>query len=92
MGVLWLSTVPLPSGLVAAMFGPRYLSTLFGIVFLSHQMRAFLGVSLGGRMFDDSGGYGPAWTVAVVLGVAAALVHLPISVLSERSPRPVSAS
>lgn len=79
MGLLWLSTVPLTSGLVAAIFGPRYLSTLFGFVFLSHQIGAFVGVWLGGRVYDTSGGYGPVWATAVVLGVAAALVHLPIA-------------
>ncbi len=79
MGLLWLSTVPLTSGLVATMFGPRYLSTLFGIVFLSHQVGAFLGVWLGGRVYDDTGGYGPVWTIAVVLGAVAALIHIPIA-------------
>lgn len=92
MGLLWLSTVPLTSGLVAAMFGPRYLSSLFGIVFLSHQVGAFLGVWLGGRVFDATGGYGPVWTIAVALGVGAALVHLPISVASDRSTAPAVAS
>jgi predicted MFS family arabinose efflux permease len=82
IGLLWLSTVPLTSGLVALLFGPRYLSTLFGFVFLSHQAGAFLGVWLGGRVFDSTGGYGPVWTAAVVLAVIAALVHLPIA----RSP------
>jgi predicted MFS family arabinose efflux permease len=84
MGLLWLSTVPLTSGLVAALFGPRYLTTLFGVVFLSHQVGAFLGVWLGGRVYDASGSYGPVWTVSVVLGVAAALVHLPIARTSDR--------
>ena len=92
MGVLWLSTVPLTSGLVAAMFGPRYLSSLFGIVFLSHQVGAFLGVWLGGRVYDDSGGYGPIWAIAVALGVIAALIHLPIATGDDRSPTMVPAS
>ena len=92
MGVLWLSTVPLTSGLVAAMFGPRYLSSLFGIVFLSHQVGAFLGVWLGGRVFDSTGGYGPVWAIAVALGVAAALIHIPIAVGTDRSPSPAMAS
>ena len=78
MGILWLSTVPLTSGLVALMFGPRYLATLFGIVFLSHQVGAFLGVWMGGWMFDTTGGYGPVWWISVVLGCLAALLHLPI--------------
>jgi predicted MFS family arabinose efflux permease len=86
MGLLWLSTVPLTSGLVAAIFGPRYLSTLFGIVFLSHQVGAFLGVWLGGRVFDSTGGYGPVWVIAVALGVAAAVIHLPISTSAEPEP------
>ncbi len=84
MGVLWLSTVPLTSGIVAAIFGPRYLTTLFGLVFLSHQVGAFLGVWLGGRVFDSTGGYGPVWVIAVVLGVLAALIHLPISTMDRR--------
>lgn len=83
MGILWLSTVPLTSGLVAALFGPRYLTTLFGIVFLSHQVGAFLGVWLGGRVFDQTGDYGPVWTIAVVLGIVAALVHLPIATATD---------
>ncbi|MFW2336495.1 MFS transporter [Ilumatobacter sp.] len=92
MGVLWLSTVPLTSGLVAAMYGPRYLSSLFGLVFLSHQVGAFLGVWLGGRAFDSTGSYDPVWAVAVVLGVAAALIHIPIAVGDDRSPAPSMAS
>ena len=79
MGLVWLSTVPLTSGIIAATYGPRYLTTLFGLVFLSHQVGAFLGVWLGGRVFDSSGGYGPVWILAVLLGLAAALIHLPIS-------------
>ncbi len=85
MGLLWLSTVPLTSGIVAAIFGPRYLTTLFGLVFLSHQLGAFLGVWIGGRVFDSTGGYEPVWTIAVVLGVAAALIHLPISTMDRRT-------
>ncbi len=92
MGVLWLSTVPLTSGLVAAMYGPRYLSSLFGLVFLSHQVGAFLGVWLGGRVFDSTGSYDPVWAIAVVLGVAAALIHIPIAVGDDRSPAPSMAS
>lgn len=94
MGVLWLSTVPLTSGLVAALFGPRYLSTLFGFVFLGHQLGAFLGVWLGGRIFDTTGGYRPVWAIAVALGVAAALIHLPISTppLRESSVTPAPAT
>jgi predicted MFS family arabinose efflux permease len=79
MGLLWLSTVPLTSGLVAVMFGPRYMATLFGIVFLSHQMGAFLGVWLGGWAYDTFGSYTAVWWSGVGLAVAAALIHLPIS-------------
>jgi predicted MFS family arabinose efflux permease len=79
MGLLWLSTVPLTSGLVAVMFGPRYMATLFGIVFLSHQMGAFLGVWLGGWAYDTFGSYNAVWWSGVGLAVAAALIHLPIN-------------
>lgn len=88
MGVLWLSTVPLTSGLVAVLFGPRYLTTLFGVVFLSHQVGAFAGVWLGGRVYDDTGNYSTVWVIAVVLGVLAALVHLPMTV--ERRPAAIA--
>lgn len=78
MGLLWLSTVPFTSGLVAVMFGPRYLGTLFGFVFLSHQIGAFLGVWLGGLLYDETGSYSLVWWISVALGVFAGLVHLPI--------------
>lgn len=78
MGVVWLATVPLTSGIVAVIFGTRYLSTLFGIVFLGHQVGAFLGVWLGGRIFDATGTYDPVWMIAIGLGLASALIHLPI--------------
>jgi predicted MFS family arabinose efflux permease len=78
IGLLWLSTVPLTSGLVAVMFGPRYMATLFGIVFFSHQVGAFLGVWLGGYLFDSSGSYNLVWWLGVALGVFAGLMHWPI--------------
>jgi predicted MFS family arabinose efflux permease len=78
MGVLWLSTVPLTSGLVAVMFGTRYLGTLFGFVFLSHQVGAFLGVWLGGAAYEQTGSYAPVWWASVFLGVLAAALHWPI--------------
>jgi predicted MFS family arabinose efflux permease len=78
IGFLWLGTVPLTSGIVAQMFGMRYLGTLFGLVFLSHQVGSFLGVWLGGFLFDATGDYTVVWWVAVVLGVIAALLHWPI--------------
>ncbi len=78
IGLLWLATVPLTSGIVAKIFGTRYLSTLYGIVFFSHQIGAFLGVWLGGRFYDTLGTYTPVWIAGIALGVFAALVHLPI--------------
>ena len=78
MGLLWLSTVPLTTGIVAQIFGVRYMATLFGIVFLSHQIGSFLGVWLGGYLYDRTGSYDPIWWAGVILGVLAALIHLPI--------------
>ncbi|PKR58355.1 MFS transporter [Thalassospira lohafexi] len=78
MGALWLSTVPLTSGLIAQVFGPRYMATLFGIVMLSHQIGAFFGAWMGGLVFDLTGSFDGVWWASVALGVFAALVHLPI--------------
>jgi MFS family permease len=78
MGFLWLSTVPLTNGIVAEIFGVRYLSMLGGFVFLSHQVGSFLGVWLGGRLYDATGSYDIVWWIAVVLGGLAAIVNLPI--------------
>lgn len=78
MGVLWLSTVPLTSGLVAQIFGIRYMGTLFAIVFLNHQIGSFLGIWLGGYLFDAYGTYMPVWWAGVALGVMAAVLHWPI--------------
>lgn len=78
IGFLWLATVPLTSGMVAHIFGVRYLSTLYGIVFFSHQVGAFLGVWLGGRVYDSTGNYNAIWIMAIVLGVVASLVHIPL--------------
>lgn len=78
MGLLWLSTVPLTSGLVAQIFGIRYMATLFGIVFFSHQVGSFLGVWLGGYLFDTYGSYDVIWWLSVALGLVAALLHWPI--------------
>jgi MFS family permease len=86
MGLLWLSTVPPTSGLVALMFGPRYMSMLFGVVFLSHQIGAFIGVWLGGWAYDAFGSYTLVWWISVGLGVFSAAVHWPIA---ERPARPV---
>ena len=78
MGALWLATVPLTSGLIAHIYGLRYMGTLYGIVFLSHQMGSFLGVWLGGRMYDTYGDYIFVWWVGVGVGAFSALVHLPV--------------
>jgi predicted MFS family arabinose efflux permease len=77
-GLLWLSTVPPTSGLVAVMFGTRWLAMLFGIAFLSHQVGGFLGVWLGGIVFDRFGTYDPVWWLAVGFGVLSAIINLPI--------------
>lgn len=79
MGILWLSTVPLTSGIVAQVFGVHYMATLFGIVFFSHQIGSFMGVWLGGYLYDITGSYNGVWWTGVILGVAAAVIHLPIN-------------
>jgi len=84
MGALWLGTVPLTSGLVAQLFGTRYLSTLFGVVFFGHQLGAFLGAWLGGLVFDLTGSYDRVWLLAFLLSVMATLLHLGIS--DQRNP------
>jgi MFS family permease len=78
MGALWLATVPLTSGLVAHIYGIRYMGTLYGFVFLSHQIGGFLGVWLGGKMYDLHGDYTLVWWIGVGVGAFSALVHLPI--------------
>jgi len=77
-GLLWLSTVPLTSGVVGDIFGARYLATLFGIVMFGHQMGAFFGAWLGGVSYDLTGSYEPIWLLAVALGLLAAVLHWPI--------------
>ena len=79
MGLLWLSTVPLTTGIVAQMFGLRFMATLFGIVFLSHQLGSFTGVWLGGVLYDRTGSYDVMWWAGVFFGLFAGLVHLPIN-------------
>ncbi|OWY00749.1 MFS transporter [Thioclava sp. F1Mire-8] len=78
MGALWLATVPLTSGLVAHIYGLRYMGTLYGIVFFSHQVGAFLGVWLGGKLYDIYGDYTLVWWVGVGVGAFSAIVHLPV--------------
>lgn len=84
MGSLWLATVPLTSGLVAHLFGLRYMGTLYGFVFFSHQMGSFLGVWLGGALYDIYGNYETVWWIGVGVSAFSALVHLPVR--ESRSP------
>jgi MFS family permease len=86
MGLLWLSTVPPTSALVAIMFGPKYMATLMGIVFFNHQVGAFLGVWLGGRLYDTTGSYDIVWYLGIALGILAAIVHWPIKEARADSP------
>ena len=78
MGSLWLATVPLTSGLIAHIYGLRYMGTLYGIVFFSHQLGSFLGVWLGGEMYDQFGSYDLVWWVGVGVGAFSAVIHLPV--------------
>ncbi len=87
MGLLWLSTVPLTAGLVSLFFGPRYMGMLYGIAFLSHQIGSFLGVWLGGYVYDATGSYNLVWYLGIVLGLASAAVHLPIREAGDTSFR-----
>lgn len=89
IGFLWLATVPLTSGAIAQIFGSRYLSTLYGFVFFSHQIGAFIGVWYGGRVFDETGSYNVIWYAAIALGIFAALVHLPITEKPRLEAQPV---
>jgi MFS family permease len=90
MGLLWLSTVPPTSALVALMFGTRWLGTLFGFAFFSHQVGGFLGVWLGGLLFERTGSYDVVWWLAVVFGLLSALINLPI--VEKPVARPVAAA
>jgi MFS family permease len=78
MGLLWLSTVPPTSSLVMLMFGTRYMAMLYGFAFFSHQVGGFLGVLLGGVLYEAYGSYGPVWWLSVALGLASAAINLPI--------------
>ena len=86
MGSLWLATVPLTSGLIAHIYGLRYMGTLYGIVFFSHQLGSFAGVWLGGKMYDVYGDYTLVWWVGVGVGAFSALIHLPVN--ENRSAQP----
>lgn len=78
MGFLWLATIPLTSGLVAHIYGMKYMGTLYGIVFFSHQLGSFIGVWLGGILYDEYGTYTFVWWVGIAVGIISALIHLPI--------------
>jgi MFS family permease len=91
IGLLWLSTVPLTNGVIGGIFGVAYMSTLSGFVFLSHQMGSFIGVWLGGYLFDHTGSYNVVWMISIGLGIFAALVNLPIQerpIVRVPAPRP----
>jgi MFS family permease len=90
IGLLWLSTVPPTSGLVALMFGTRWMATLFGFAFFSHQVGGFLGVWLGGFLFERTGSYNVVWWISVVLGVISAIINLPI--VEKPIARPIAAA
>jgi predicted MFS family arabinose efflux permease len=86
LGLLWLSTVPPTNGIVAQVFGVRYLSMLAGFTFLSHQIGSFLGAWLGGRLFDTLGSYDIVWYLSIALGVVAGLINLPVDEREIRRP------
>ena len=94
MGFLWLATVPLTSGLVAHIYGIRYMATLYGVVFFSHQLGSFVGVYLGGVLYDAYGSYEFVWWVGIAVGVFSSLVHLPVREESrlDRPDAPVPSS
>ncbi|HEY1394010.1 MAG TPA: MFS transporter, partial [Methylibium sp.] len=92
MGFLWLSTVPPTNAVVAQIFGVRYLSMLGGFVFLSHQIGSFLGVWLGGKLYDLTGSYDIVWYISIALGVFAALINLPVNEGAIRRPAAMAAT
>jgi MFS family permease len=91
IGFLWLGTVPVTSGLIAQVFGVKYLSTLTGIAFLFHQVGSFLGVWIGGYLFDTTGSYQLMWILTIALGILAALINLPINDRQIVRPAPTAA-
>jgi predicted MFS family arabinose efflux permease len=91
LGLLWLSTVPPTNGIVAQVFGVRYLAMLAGVTFFSHQIGSFLGPWLGGKLFDTTGSYDIVWWISVALGVAAGLINLPIDEREIRRPATAAA-
>jgi predicted MFS family arabinose efflux permease len=88
-GLFWLSTVPPTSGLVALMFGTRWLAMLFGFAFFSHQVGGFLGVWLGGLLFERTGSYDAVWWLSILLGLLSAAINVPI--VEKPVARPVAA-
>lgn len=90
MGLLWLGTVPLTTGLISQIFGVRYITTLFGVVFFGHQVGSFFGVWLGGYMFDATGSYDFVWLVSIALGLLAGILHLPINDANIVRTKPVA--
>jgi MFS family permease len=91
MGLLWLSTVPPTNGIVAQVFGVRYLAMLSGFTFLSHQVGSFLGAWLGGKLYDTTGSYDVVWYLAIALGVVAGLLNLPVDEREIRRRQPAAA-
>jgi len=90
-GLLWLSTVPLTNGIVAQVFGVRYLAMLSGFVFFSHQVGSFLGAWLGGKLYDMTGSYDVVWYLTIALGIIAGLLNLPIDERELKRPQPMPA-
>lgn len=90
LGLVWLSTVPLTSGLVATFFGPAWMTMLYGVVFLSHQVGSFLGVWLGGLVYDTTKSYDTMWWISIALGLFAAAIHWPISETAVVRKRPAA--
>ncbi|MEO1266249.1 MAG: MFS transporter, partial [Pseudomonadota bacterium] len=78
LGIFWLSTIPLTSSLVAVFYGPVWMTTLYGIVFFSHQLGSFLGVFMAGVLYDQTKSYDTMWWISVALGIFAMIIHLPI--------------
>jgi predicted MFS family arabinose efflux permease len=92
MGLLWLSTVPPTNAVIAQMFGVQYMSMLGGVAFLSHQVGSFLGVWLGGRLYDDTGSYMVVWWISVALGLIAAALNLPVREHAVERAKPAAAA
>ena len=90
IGLLWLSTVPPTNGIVAQIFGVRYLAMLSGFTFFSHQIGSFLGAWLGGKLYDTTGSYDVVWYLSIALGIVAGLINLPID--EREIERPVAAA